>query len=472
MALNNKAYDISQLAEITENGFTAALFPQIRDAYALKMMEIYGNDIDISSASADGQFINMEALILNNIYRTLETIDRNMNPSTASGKYLDILCGFSNIYRQNETFSTCQVYIKNISNDDWNKKSITFIDKNNLEWIWYNPINFEREYIESIKAGEVRTITVTCTTLGANMAYGTGISYEAAISSNPKFWNDLTKDNNGDIYQAIGSGTFKVYQVSNAIPGKTRETDSQLRSKKLNLIGNGSQTVLESLKSKLLSIEGISDCFVTHNVGGTVELDDGISVGKHHVYIALRYETGVNVSPWDIGSTIYKALTPGVPTQKYEIIDSDNDSTTIENKYGKSESQKIAVTNNQTIDIYWKKCKANNPKIEITFDTKLKTFTPQQENLIKSVLKDFLNNIGLDDIISTTEIQTLFMSADLKNGGLSTYFSTGCSIKGEDGSELVNNKNHLTYCEYTNDDFKFDYTTPKKLIIGEEKEEV
>lgn len=456
MALNNKVYDISQLAEITEDGFTAALFPQIRDAYALKMMEIYGNDIDISSASADGQFINMEALILNNIYRTLETIDRNMNPSTASGKYLDILCGFSNIYRQNETFSTCQVYIKNISNEDWNKKSIKFIDKNNLEWIWYNPINFERKYIESIKAGEVRTITVTCTTLGANMAYGTGISYGEAISSNTNFWNDLTKDNNGDIYQAIESGQFKVYQVSNAIPGKTRETDSQLRSKKLNLIGNGSQTILESLKSKLLSIEGISDCFVTHNVGGTVELDDGISVGKHHVYIALRYETGVKVSSWDIGSTIYKALTPGVPTQKYGDEDNEYD-----NKYGVSKFQKIAVTNNQTIDIYWKKCKANNPEIEITFDTKLKEFTPQQENLIKSVLKDFLNNIGLDDSISTTEIQTLFMSADLKNGGLSTYFSTGCSIEG-----LLNipYKNHLTYCEYTNDDFSFDYDT-KKLII-------
>ena len=464
MALNNKVYDISQLAEITEDGFTAALFPQIRDAYARKMMEIYGNDIDISSASADGQFINMEALILNNIYRTLETIDRNMNPSTASGKYLDILCGFSNVYRQNETFSTCQVYIKNISGRDWSDKSITFIDKNNLEWIWYNPINFERKYIETIKDKEVRTITVTCTTLGANMAYGTGISYENAISSNPNFLNDLTndltKDNTGDIYQAIESGKFKVYQVSNAIPGKTRDTDSQLRSKKLNLIGNGSQTVLESLKSKLLNIEGISDCFVTHNVGGSVILGDDISVGKHHIYIALRYETGVDVSSWDIGSTIYKALTPGVPTQKYQkrIDNEDID----DDEYGVSESKKIPVTNNQTIDIYWKKCKANNPKIEITFDTKLKKFTDQQENLIKSVLKDFLNNIGLDDSISTTEIQTLFMSADLKNGGLSTYFSTGCSIEG-----LVNNKNHLTYCEYTNSDFKFDYTdNAKKLIIG------
>ena len=91
MALSNNQYDVTQLAVANNNGFSAALFPQIKDAYVRKMQEIYGYDIDVSSASADGQFIMAEALVLNNIYRTLEGIADGLMPASATGKYLDIL---------------------------------------------------------------------------------------------------------------------------------------------------------------------------------------------------------------------------------------------------------------------------------------------------------------------------------------------------------------------------------------------
>ena len=41
MALSNNQYDVTQLGKVDENGFTAALFPQIKDALAKKMQEIY-----------------------------------------------------------------------------------------------------------------------------------------------------------------------------------------------------------------------------------------------------------------------------------------------------------------------------------------------------------------------------------------------------------------------------------------------
>ena len=37
MALSNNQYDVTQLAVANNNGFSAALFPQIKDAYVRKM---------------------------------------------------------------------------------------------------------------------------------------------------------------------------------------------------------------------------------------------------------------------------------------------------------------------------------------------------------------------------------------------------------------------------------------------------
>ena len=116
MAISNNQYDVTQLAKTDNNGFTAALFPQIKDAYVKKMQEIYGYDIDVSSASADGQFVMMESLVLNNIYRTLESIANNMSPAAASGKYLDILASLSGTFRRRETYSTANIYIANSGN--------------------------------------------------------------------------------------------------------------------------------------------------------------------------------------------------------------------------------------------------------------------------------------------------------------------------------------------------------------------
>lgn len=457
MGLNNKQYEINALAEIDSTGFAAALFPQIRDAYIRKMMEIYGADIDVSSASADGQFINMEALILNNIYRVLESVAKNMSPSTASGKYLDILTGLSNIYRQNETFSTCQVYIKNISGSPWKSKSITCVDKSGLEWIWFNPINFDRSLQETITADEVRTITLTCKNLGANIALGTGTSYAAAVTAAggaDAFWSGLSKETNGDIYQPTDNGIFKIYHASDAVPGKNRETDSQLRNKKLNLIGSGSVTVLESLKSRLLSIEGIKDCYVTHNISATSGLvqSDGVTVDYHNVYIVLRYEEGVDVSSWDIGTTIYKALTPGVLTQEYVGTGA----------YGTSKSNELTVVSGQSATMYWKKCKVHNPNITLTFNASVTTFTDQQQQLIKDILKDYLNNVSLNEPITAAKIQTLFLAADLKPNGFSTYFPTGCTIA---NIESTTYKNYLTYCNFVDADFVFNMSLGT-LTIG------
>ena len=67
-----KIYYYDNLSAVTNSGLEVAEFYQIRDAIVRRMMEIYGEDIDVSSASADGEYINMEADIINNIYKSLQ----------------------------------------------------------------------------------------------------------------------------------------------------------------------------------------------------------------------------------------------------------------------------------------------------------------------------------------------------------------------------------------------------------------
>ena len=138
---NNITYD--QLSKITKDGFSVADYPQIRTAVINRMKEIYGYDIDVSSASADGQFVNMISLIINNAYFVLSTMYNNLNPETAGGKYLDTLCALTNIIRQTKTYSTASIIVKNISTTDQTPEFITCIDKVGVEWTWQNPLDGE-----------------------------------------------------------------------------------------------------------------------------------------------------------------------------------------------------------------------------------------------------------------------------------------------------------------------------------------
>ena len=242
MATANNQYDIEQLAKVDSNGFQAALFPQIKDAYVKKMQEIYGYDIDVSSASADGQFVMAESLVLNNIYRTLESLSDNLSPASATGKYLDILASLSGAFRQGATYSTATVYIANNSTVPLTPSYLLLNDKNGNRWQWINPIESTNTYKVTFppKNGNnynVTAIEVTCTELGPIVASSTGQYNMSKPADRNTVFNLPAKDRGCDIFETINAGSLSVYQQSDAITGFAEETDASLRARRLRSFG-------------------------------------------------------------------------------------------------------------------------------------------------------------------------------------------------------------------------------------------
>ena len=64
--LQNNIVNIDEFIKLTNAGLKIATFTQVRAALIDRYKSIYGSDIDLSTGSADGIFVNDLALIINN----------------------------------------------------------------------------------------------------------------------------------------------------------------------------------------------------------------------------------------------------------------------------------------------------------------------------------------------------------------------------------------------------------------------
>lgn len=465
MPLTNRKYTYDKLGEITTNGIEVAIFPQIRDAIADRMKEIYGNDIDLSTASADGQYINMEALILTNVYRLISNLYDNINPFIASGKYLDVLCSLTNVKRKQSSKSTAQVYIKNVSNSTQTPERITLIDRNNNEWVWVNPKDLSNNPTVTINSGDITLQTFTCDIYGKVEANASPLINALPTNYNPATdidWNaENFLDTNGDIYKTIDYGTYKVFQPLDANIGNDEETDASLRNRRYQYLGSNSVTTQAGLESALFDLEEIDDVYILNNNTGTnlaytnPLCKDGVAIDNHNVYIVLRYKEGITADEQNIANIIYSKLTPGVITEEYgKAGDQASGGVAVE--------KSVTVISGVTTNINWKKCTPVNPPIIITFfiTTNFPEGNELYEGSIIKQLKNYLNSIKINETLIGSSILTTMLGADLKYQGMNTFYPLECSIDGE-----TTNDAPFTYYKYNT--FVFEYGVNQgKLYIG------
>lgn len=444
MATANNQYDIEQLAKVDSNGFQAALFPQIKDAYVKKMQEIYGYDIDVSSASADGQFVMAESLVLNNIYRTLESLSDNLSPASATGKYLDILASLSGAFRQGATYSTATVYIANNSTVPLTPSYLLLNDKNGNRWQWINPIESTNTYKVTFppKNGDnynVTAIEVTCTELGPIVASSTGQYNMSKPADRNAVFNLPAKDRGCDIFETINAGSLSVYQQSDAITGFAEETDASLRARRLRSFGQSGRTVLDSVASNLLNVPGVIDSWVYSNNtnADSAALADGAVVPPHSVYTVIATQPDINVPSVNIGTAIYNTITPGIATtDPGNMIQGGN-----------INSEAFNITDYLTNTIYWKKALLTDPVLTIEFtlknDLEGKMLSDNQKTAITNTIKEFFNNINIGEDVSMPLLTQLIESVDFRTTkyGLTTYEVKSIFVKGL--GDTVDQKNNI-----------------------------
>ena len=384
---------------------------------------VYGSDIDLSKGNADYQYIYGIALIINNIFSTVDNMYKQIMPDAAVGSFLDVLCSFSNVIRKEATKSTCVVYIKGLREGSYTYNTISGYDRGGNEWRYYGSI-------EVSNTDNPIAIIMTCEVDG-DIAPMPGDSPENHGGS----WDNSI----GDI-QTASPADYILYQIDYPDVGTYKETDGELRSRRKYELNGKSVNVLEGLKAELMSISGVDDVYI-YDGGYVHKALDETEVKIAQIYLVIKYK---DVDNKTIGNIIYNKLTPGVSTAK--SIDNDpltgaNRTYTIEKKFGKE---------NITLNYYWKQCKPIHPKIEVKY-TINKNYNENnvKDDIIKNV-KNVTYNTKLGEVLSIGDIMSAVMRADKPVDGVSTFFVTSCAI-GDDRQANYVAKD--AYYEYTN--FKF-----------------
>lgn len=420
---------ISKFLNFTKSGLQVASYAQIRAALIARYKEVYGSDIDLSTGTADGVFVNDMALIINNILQSVQTLYANLDINSASGIYLDALCALSNVSRKGATYSTASVIVKNIGATDLtNIDELTFIDKAGTEWVFEGNLN--------LAVGESAEISVKCQTLGAVEA--------------PAGW----------IYQTVNVTTIQVTQESDAIVGRTEESDAELRARVTGYSASTGLTTIDSLRSALLNVEGVRDVMIWNNntdkalaPGGS-----GFSIPAHSVAISIRKDEGITLDDKRIADIIHEKLTPGIRTSEYSEF---SFLYLVSSGVGKTYSyiEQVAGQSIQESEqkVYWKEAKpldcADDEDVYnyYGFETYIKPldyFTTLTLPLIAQSIMDRLNNLTMgtqlrfglfDDIVMEAAYladpkfnrQTTFTVEKFKNfsnfAGVITAFHTSMS---------------------------------------------
>lgn len=404
--------DIKDFVRFDASGVNVANFTEIRSELIKRYKEAYGSDIDLSTSSADGVFVNNLSLIMNNILQTMLTLYSNLDVENASGKYLDTLCNLSNIIRKEATPSSVSLQITNVGSDTLtNIDRLTFIDKSGVAWIYTteNPL--------SIARNETKEISAICEQPGPT---------EAPV---------------GFIAGMLQNYPLQITQKENAIVGRDAETDDELRARRSKSLGGSSLTILESLIGSLMTISGINDVHIyNNNENKTKTAKDGTVIDSHSIYCILRLDGTVNVSDETIGNIIHSKLTPGVRTTPLNETVGNTGKAKSYTFVEKSYNTAIAESNQL---IYWKEAVPIAPQIEIKIST-YDFFTADEINTIGNRVINYLNKLPLSENLDKNKILIEAVQADPKFKGNLTYYVNSVTI---DTSRYESNPD--TYYHYT-----------------------
>lgn len=384
MALIQDNRGFSSLIQLTAGGLNIADYPTIKRAIVEKYKEIYGSDIDLNNTTADGVFIETLSLMIFNILQNVKYLYSNLDIRTASGKFLESLAALSGVYRNSATKSQTQLELTNLSDSAIQitaSSPLKFLDQAGLTWstqvLVNSPISLEK--------GVLTLVDVYCDNVGPVSA--------------PKGWITTLVENNTNL---------KINQPEDANIGSFDETDSELRSRRNQIISSQGVTVLSNLIGSLLNITGIADCVIYNNdSGSSIIALDGTSILAKSIYVVLRKDNRVQIDDSIIGSRIYEKLTPGINTNQF----SGQANTGINKSYEYVQSSTLGE-GTANVDVYWKECTGINNKLKIIIFYRPGKYFSSYENAtittMTEAVKNYLNELSINENFTTYDlIQTI-----------------------------------------------------------------
>lgn len=411
---------ITNLVQLTAQGMVFPSFADIRSAIIDAYKEAYGSDIDLSTGSADGVFVNNLALMMRNIIQGEQTMYTNLDVETAGGVYLDALCALSNVRRKDATRSNAYLTITNIGNANITIDSSTkFVSADNLTW--------SPRTSTTIAPAGTASIQVFCDEQGSN---------EAAP---------------GTINNTVEVLPITISQPLAANVGLDVETDAELRARRNQSNSAAGVTVLQSLVGALLNISGIQDVSVYNNPDGISDTAaDGSTILGHSIYVIIRKYLGIDVADEDIAQVIYNKLTPGVDTNASNGTNGTAKSYTIQ---GEMLGVQLTLANQ---DIYWKDASPITASMQIQITPNSYFTDPSNSDPDLSEYKqicpkiiDWFNAQPIGTNLTENDVAQALMSFDPLKFGKRTFTIGSVTVMASPSAAISSYTNPDSYYQYS-----------------------
>ena len=270
---------------VKSTGFVLKRLPDILADLQAANRAVFGNDLDISANSVDGERIGIEAAQMTELWEIAQDIYNDMYPNSASGVGLDLACEASSVKRREATKTTV---IASLSGTNGTSTGSGFQVATNTGFIFENdaPVS-------------LTTDTYTACPMSAIIAGREVVGI-------------------GDL-QNIATPVSGIAAVTNlvpGIPGLDTETDVDLQVRRRQMVSSSFMSVDGKASRMLNEVPGITYC----------------SVFEDTINHTVNFVVDGSASAQSIGNEIWKIRTDGIATtgsQSVTVVDVNGNSHTI-----------------------------------------------------------------------------------------------------------------------------------------------
>lgn len=343
------------MTKLTNKGFERTrLIDRIAELNA-EARAIFGQDIDLSSSTMDGQHLGIFAESVADLDELAELVWISFDPDLASGASLSRLAKLNGIERSQGAYSVATLLMTGTAN--------TLIPKGS---------------IVSNQDGSVTVYTLKDVRLTSD-GYG-------EVAASPKETGAINAPANA--LTKIKSPIFGWSTVNNAEPmsaGKVKETDQQLRLRRRASVSRGNRNMTDSLWAVISDLEGVIEVAVLENPSNK---EDKRGLSPHSVHAVVLGGDDI-----EIAQAIWSNKTGGSILDGNEtVIIKDLAGGDQQVKFSRPVSVPVKIKVNVTPRVGWSYKTASQIR-EVLFEY-INSNQRVGEELVSSNLYSPLNEIG------------------------------------------------------------------------------
>lgn len=270
---------------LNSQGLTLKTLPEIISDLETGVKTIYGEDVNVSPDTPDGQLLNILAQACIDLREVLEDIYASFDPDQAEGRVLDQRASINGIKRNGGTFTVTPV---DITVD----RSVTLDGLDDAEADLEIPSGI---YTVKDDAGNqfvlLDTVTIAAGTHSLSFRSVTLGAVETTLNT---------------ITTAV-TAKAGVTEINNSeeptIYGQDEESDAAFKIRRRQSITRSSSGYLDSIQSALQAVEGVTDVKMYENSTDITDID---GTPAHTIWAVV--ESGAVV---DIAQALYATKSPG-----------------------------------------------------------------------------------------------------------------------------------------------------------------